>query len=102
MSEGRVTLGAAGELRLSGVLDYQTGPALLGAGKTLIDQSTASPVVVDCSAVEKSTSVGISLLLAYMRQAARKQRTLRVIHLPEEMLHIAEVSGLKGILPVEG
>ena len=69
MSESGVRLGAAGELYLSGVLDFRTGPALRKQGQTLIKACTAPALILDCSAVEKSSSVGLALLLAFMRDA---------------------------------
>jgi phospholipid transport system transporter-binding protein len=53
----------AGELLLSGMLDYRTGPGLRKQGQALIKSSKAATLVVDCSAVLKSSSVGLSLLL---------------------------------------
>ncbi|MBB3104681.1 STAS domain-containing protein [Azomonas macrocytogenes] len=101
MSDGGVSLGEAGELRLSGILDYRTGPELLRSGKVLIGQSKAERLVVDCSAVDKSSSVGVSLLLAYMRLAKKQGRELDIVNLPQDMAHIAEVSGLQDILSLE-
>ncbi|MGA9704263.1 STAS domain-containing protein [Pseudomonas sp.] len=98
MTESAVRLGEAGELLISGVLDYRTGPDLRTQGQALIKTSTAPSLVLDCSAVTKSSSVGLSLLLCFMRdaQAARKPVSIRA--LPEDMREIAEVSGLTELL----
>ncbi|WP_455883557.1 STAS domain-containing protein [Pseudomonas putida] len=98
MTESAVRLGEAGELLISGVLDYRTGPDLRTQGQVLIKTSTAPSLVLDCSAVTKSSSVGLSLLLCFMRdaQAARKPVSIRA--LPEDMREIAEVSGLTELL----
>ncbi len=69
VSESAVRLGEAGVLMLSGVLDYRTGPALRKEGQALIKSVSAAEVVIDCSAVQKSSSVGLSLLLCFMRDA---------------------------------
>ena len=100
MSEARIERVAEGELRLIGVLDYQTGPALREAGRALIAASR-TPLTRDCSAVERSSSVGLSLLLAFMRDAKAAGVDLRISALPEEMEKIAKVSGLLDILPLE-
>ncbi|MGE6688755.1 STAS domain-containing protein [Stutzerimonas stutzeri] len=100
MSEARIERVAEGELRLIGVLDYQTGPALREAGRAFIAASR-TPLTLDCSAVERSSSVGLSLLLAFMRDAKAAGVDLRVSALPEEMEKIAKVSGLLDILPLE-
>lgn len=59
MSQASLREGAAGELQLAGVLDYSSGPALREQGGRLIRASQAAELVVDCSAVERSSSVGI-------------------------------------------
>ncbi len=100
MSEARIERGGEGELRLIGVLDYRSGPALRKAGRTLIAGSRA-PLTLDCSAVERSSSVGLSLLLAFMRDAKAAGIDLRVSALPGDMQKIAKVSGLLDILPLE-
>jgi len=100
MSDARIEQGAEGELRLIGVLDYRSGPALREAGRALISGSRAT-LTLDCSAVERSSSVGLSLLLAFMRDAKAAGVELRVSALPDDMLKIARVSGLLDILPLE-
>ncbi|MCK9796860.1 anti-anti-sigma factor [Pseudomonas chlororaphis] len=98
MSEAAVRSGAAGELLLSGVLDYRTGPGLRKQGQALIKSSAVPDLVVDCSAVSKSSSVGLALLLAFMRDAQAAGKALSIRALPEDMREIAEVSGLTEIL----
>jgi phospholipid transport system transporter-binding protein len=98
MSESAVRLGSASELLLSGVLDFRTGPGLRKEGQALIKSSTATALVVDCSAVEKSSSVGLSLLLAFMRDAAAAGKALSIRALPDDMRKIAQVSGLTELL----
>ena len=98
MTESAVRIGAAGELLLSGVLDYRSGPDLRKQGQALINASSAPALVVDCSAVSKSSSVGLSLLLCFMRDAEAAKKTVSIRALPEDMRKIAEVSGLTELL----
>ncbi|MDH0896961.1 MULTISPECIES: STAS domain-containing protein [unclassified Pseudomonas] len=98
MSETAIRQGAGGELLLSGVLDYRSGPALREQGRELIRSAPAAELVVDCSAVEKSSSVGLSLLLAFMRDAKAAGKKLSVRGLPQDMQGIARVSGLHELL----
>jgi phospholipid transport system transporter-binding protein len=88
----------AGELKLSGVLDYRTGPDLRKQGQALIKSSKAAALVVDCSAVEKSSSVGLSLLLCFMRDAQAAGKALSIRGMPEDMREIAQVSELTELL----
>nr|WP_218165169.1 STAS domain-containing protein [Pseudomonas agarici] len=85
---------------MAGVLDYTTGPALRKQGQALIKASEAPALVVDCSAVEKSSSVGLALLLAFMRDAAQDGKSLSIRAMPLDMREIAEVSELTELLAV--
>ena len=53
---------------------------------------------VDCAAVERSSSVGLSLLLAFMRDAQQQGDELVITGLPEDMRELARVSGLLDVL----
>ena len=98
MTESAVRLGDAGQLYISGVLDYRSGPGLRKHGQALIKSSTAPALVLDCSAVTKSSSVGLSLLLCFMRDAEAAKKPVSIRALPDDMREIAEVSGLTELL----
>lgn len=100
MSEAQVALAPSGALCLSGVLDHQAGRDLRQAGRRLIAQGARTPLQVDCAGVEKSSSVGVALLLAYLRDAARYQRRVELLNLPADMREIARVSGVLSLLPL--
>jgi len=98
MSESAVRMNETGELLLSGVLDYRTGPDLRKQGGALIKSSKATALVVDCSAVVKSSSVGLSLLLCFMRDAEAAGKAVSIRAMPEDMREIAQVSELTELL----
>ena len=98
MSQASVTAAGGGELMLTGVIDYRTGPALREQGAALIKASTAPALTLDCSGVEKSSSVGLALLLAFMRDAQAAGKSVTVRALPEDMQEIAKVSELTELL----
>ncbi|MDD0845444.1 STAS domain-containing protein [Pseudomonas sp. Gutcm_11s] len=98
MSDAVIRQGANGELLLAGVLDYRSGPDLREQGRALIKASPARELVLDCADVAKSSSVGLSLLLAFMRDAKAAGKTLVVRGLPQDMQGIARVSGLHELL----
>lgn len=99
MNDGRIE-GGDGELRIFGVLDYRTGPALREAGQAVIRADVDSSLRIDCAGVEKSSSVGLSLLLAFMRDAKKLGRQVTITNLPQDMQQIAKVSGLLDVLPL--
>lgn len=101
MSSAAIVERAPGVLALSGILDYQSGPALREQGGRLIQATQAPACVIDCSAVEKSSSVGLSLLLCYTRDARAAGKTLSIRGLPRDMAGIAKVCELQHVLPLE-
>jgi len=101
VSKAAIVEQSSGLFRLSGVLDYLSGPLLREQGGRLIAASQAASCVIDCAAVDKSSSVGLSLLLAFMRDARAAGKSLVVRSLPEDMREIASVSGLLDVLPLE-
>ena len=86
------------QLSLRGVLDYRTAPQLLTEGKALIAASSAPQLEINCAAVSKSSSVGLALVLAFMREGLRLNKQVSVTHLPEDMQQIAEVCQLTPVL----
>lgn len=100
MSEASLTLSADGVLSLVGVLDYRSGPALREQGRQLITGCAQASVVLDCAGVSKSSSVGLALLLAFLRDARGAGKQLVLRNLPEDMCEIAQVSGLDAVLPL--
>ena len=98
MSAASISLAPSGELLLAGVLDYRSGPALREAGGKLIATHPAAALSLNCAAVEKSSSVGLSLLLCFMRDAEAAKKPVSIRALPEDMREIAEVSGLTELL----
>ncbi|MBA1271941.1 STAS domain-containing protein [Stutzerimonas azotifigens] len=101
MSDARITEITPGELRLDGVLDYRSGAALRQAGQALIRKATTPAITIDCSGVQQSSSVGLSLLLAYQRDAMAVGRQLRIVALPDDMREMAGVYGLREVLVFE-
>ncbi|TBU89467.1 STAS domain-containing protein [Phytopseudomonas dryadis] len=101
MSRALIVEQAPGELALSGVLDYRSGPALREQGGRLIRATVGEACVIDCAAVEKSSSVGLSLLLAFMRDARAAGKRLSIRDLPADMSGIAKVCELHEVLSLE-
>ncbi|RWU25375.1 anti-anti-sigma factor [Pseudomonas alkylphenolica] len=98
MTSSAVTMSEPGVLSLAGVLDYRSGPALRKEGKALISASKATALVLDCSSVEKSSSVGLSLLLAFIRDGKAAGKAVEVRAMPQDMREIAEVYDLEEVL----
>jgi phospholipid transport system transporter-binding protein len=99
VSQASISELSPGLITLAGVLDYSSAPALREQGGRLIKGGAVAACVIDCAGVVKSSSVGVSLLLAFMRDAKAAGKTLSIKGLPGDMCEIANVCGLLEILP---
>jgi phospholipid transport system transporter-binding protein len=99
MSRPRLEPVGAGRLRLSGELSFASVPELAAAGLPL--ESGAGSVQVDLGAVVRADSAGLALLVGWMREAWERGVEIRFLNMPAQMLAIARVSGLDGVLPLE-
>lgn len=101
MSQASISEASPGVLTLTGELDYQSAPALREQGARLLKATPSAECVLDCSGVARSSSVGIALVLAFMRDASAAGKSLNVRGLPKDMREIAGVCGLLEILPLQ-
>lgn len=98
MNQAQVALEQAGVLRITGVLDYSTGSSLCEQGKKLIASCSHANIVIDCEHVSKSSSVGVALVLAFIRATLASNKKYQVQNLPNDMQQIAQVCGLESVL----
>lgn len=89
-----------GRFRIVGDLDYETVKLLLGDDDKLFAQALPN-IEVDFGGVGRSTSVGLALMLEWLRQARARDIAIRFSHLPAQMLGLARVSQLDQILSLE-
>ena len=85
-----------GRWSLSGTLDFETVPALLGRVPAVV--RTAGPVEIDLQAVTRADSAGLALLIECLRAADRSGNAVHFVNVPQQLLSIARVSGLQEIL----
>ncbi|MCY0965560.1 STAS domain-containing protein [Parathalassolituus penaei] len=83
----------AGQANLSGDLLADTVVPVLEAGRDLIARS-GGQWTVNMSAVERVSSVGVALLLDWIRTAEKAGVTLRIEALPDHLRPIIQVSDL--------
>ncbi|NIR58420.1 MAG: STAS domain-containing protein [Gammaproteobacteria bacterium] len=89
-----------GRFRLRGALSFASVPGLLAQRERLFE-SAPGFVEIDLSGVSRSDSAGLALLVDWMREAQRRTVDIRYLNMPQQMLAIARVSSLDGILPLE-
>lgn len=100
MTRGTLREVQSGGLALHGVIDMHVGAELRDAGRRLLAASAGQDVWVDCAAISQSSSVGLSLLLCWLRDAQATGKKLQIRNLPEDMRQVAEVYGLLELLPL--
>lgn len=81
-------------LRLEGELDFVSAAPLRDQLADSIAASAGQSLTLDFSAVTRSNSVGLSLLLSAARSANEHQVTLQAAGLPAGLLSMANVCGL--------
>jgi len=90
-----------GRFRVVGSLDYRTVSQLLDQDETLFAADSAE-IEIDLSGVTHTTSVGLALMLEWLRQAQAKNVSIRFSQVPEQVLGIAKLSQLETILQIQG
>jgi len=100
VSEATLEALGEGRFRVVGDLDYETVNLLLEGGDDLFAQNLAH-IEIDLGGIGRSTSVGLALMLEWLRQARSRNIDIRFNHVPPQMLGLAKVSQLETILQLE-
>ncbi|MCC1496153.1 lipid asymmetry maintenance protein MlaB [Alcanivorax sp. 1008] len=82
---------------LSGSLNFDSVIALNNQVSDWLNSNMPVDCMVDLAEVEYSSSVGIALMLGWMRIANHAGGTLSLCNVPADMLAMAEVGGLSGL-----
>jgi len=99
MSEARIETGAEGTYRVHGELTVVTVPRLCRQ-PLAAEWPEGATITIDLSAVTRSDSAGMVLLVEWLRLARQRRVSLRLAGLPEQMREIARISDLLPILPL--
>lgn len=86
------------EIHLRGHLSFANVPQLLREVKQALPDSGV--LRIDLSAVTRSDSAGLALLVDCLREARARDLVLQYVSMPEQMLAMARVSGLDAVLPL--
>ena len=84
-------------MAVSGDMLVDDAVALRAQGEALL-ASLTSPVTVDLAAAGNVGSVGVSVLMCWMRKAESLGKQLLVANMPEKMYDVSRVSSLDEIL----
>lgn len=87
-----------GHYTISGELNVQSVPKLWRQANALIQEQEHESLSFDLQRVDHSDSVGLALLVDWMRLARRRKVDIEFHNLPEQMRAIANACGLDKIL----
>lgn len=85
-------------LLLSGPLTLETVRSLYSEG---LKPSGQTSLTVDMSQVEAVDSSAVSLLLVWLREAARNHITLHFSHVPDNLRALATLYGVADLIPID-
>ncbi len=92
-----------GRWQVCGELSFVSVPGLLERSKEVFESIEEDRLLrVDLAGVPRADSAGLALLVCWVRQARRRNIRIEFCNVPEQMLKIADVSGLRSILPLTG
>jgi phospholipid transport system transporter-binding protein len=93
-----VTAGTDGRSHVRGSLTFATARRARAEGLQKFRECGAQGCEVDCSGISASDSAGLTVLLDWLALAKRDGRSLRYVNLPDDLLAIAKISEVDGLL----
>lgn len=84
-------------IRVGGELSFATVKDVLLQSNDVF-KSAADTFSIDLSAVTRSDSAGVALLVDWMRTAKKRNKKIVFHHIPSQMLAIAGASGIDELL----
>ena len=98
MSNAQLEKNDEGIIAVSGTLGFDLVSDMLEHSRPFFAGKDA--LVFNLSAVEKTDSAGLALLIEWMVMAKKTGQTISFQGMPKQMMDIAQASGLDDILPI--
>ncbi len=86
------------QIAISGNMVFETAIVLRREGEGLLP-SMGENITVDLSQVGRVGSVGISVLMCWMRMAQVLGKAIKFVNAPDDMLDVSRVSSVDGVIP---
>jgi phospholipid transport system transporter-binding protein len=93
-----IQVNTSGECIISGDLNFENVPALFRRGAELINASPKP--VFDFRHVANCDNAALALLISWVKYAKKAKKPIKLHSLPKQLLDLAKISGLIGILPI--
>lgn len=87
-----------GQLALHGVLDFDSVASLWPQLAAQLETADTSPLTLSLQPVSGANSAALALLLEALEWAAKHQRTLRFEGVPQDVLDLAQLCRVEGLL----
>lgn len=97
MAKAELRMTSSSAASLSGDLLNHTIVPVIEPGKQLLAKAGAE-WTVDMSGVGRTSSVGVALILEWLRTANAQNTTLKIKNLPQHMLPIIDISDLQPVI----
>jgi phospholipid transport system transporter-binding protein len=91
------TVRSEGQAEARGPLVFTTARRARAVGLAAV-RAAGGPLVIDCVSLGPTDSAGLAVLLDWLAEARRAGRQLRFQHLPEDLLRLARISAVDGML----
>lgn len=98
MTQSSVTIQPNGVVAVAGAMVFSEVSALLERSDAAF--SSRQSLVFDLSAVEKTDSAGLALIIEWMKRANESGQDICFKQLPKQLLDIAGVSELEQVIPM--
>lgn len=85
---------------LNGVVDAINFETWQQQGEQYINQFAQSLVPIDLSGLQRSNSMAVALLLAWLRYADSQGKALQIAQVPKSLRSIIEFTGLTEVLSI--
>lgn len=89
-----------GHFAVSGAIDATNFKAWQGQGEQYIQESAQPLVQIDLAGLERSNSMAVALLLAWLRCADAQGKALQIAQVPQSLRYIIDFSGLTEVLSI--
>ena len=92
-----VVLREGGELSVEGSITIDNVVSMVANGIALFDRDD---VIIDLGRVTEADSAAVSLMLEWRREAARRNRQIRFLNMPQNLQSLVQLYGVAELMSV--
>ncbi|MGI0115640.1 STAS domain-containing protein [Zooshikella sp. RANM57] len=101
MTDATVELTQPGVIKVSGCLEAANAVVIEQQGRDLMTSTnTVTAWQIDLSGIVSCSSVGLSVLLCWLRFSRKCSYQLKFVNMSADLFDLARVSGLDSVLPL--